>query len=128
MTHTPTHIDFRANVQHVPPQMRPSVQKATTKFLGNRAGLVELFGQDNWEVLRQAGHDIRLQAINHLDHYLAQLEEQVTQAGGHVHWARDAAEARSIALQIAREHNVKRVVKAKSMASEEINLNHALEA
>lgn len=128
MTHTPTHIDFRANVQHVPPQMPPSVQKATTKFLGNRAGLVELYGPENWEALRQAGHDIRLQAINHLDHYLLQLEEQVTRAGGHVHWARDAAEARSIVLAIAREHNVRRVVKAKSMASEEIDLNHALEA
>ena len=127
MSNAPTHIDFRANVQHVPPHMPPSVQKATAKFLGNRAGLVELFGPDNWEVLRQAGHEIRLQAINHLDTYLAQLEEQVTRAGGHVHWARDAAEARSIVLAIAREHNVKRVVKAKSMASEEINLNHALE-
>ncbi|MBP7687930.1 MAG: iron-sulfur cluster-binding protein [Thermoflexales bacterium] len=127
MSHTPTHIDFRANVQHVPPQMPPSVQKATTKFLGNRAGLVDLYGQDNWQVLRQAGHDIRLQAINHLDHYLVQLEEQVTRAGGHVHWARDAAEARSIMLSIAREHNVQRVVKAKSMATEEIDLNHAFE-
>src|SRR5512136_2077882 len=126
MTNTPTHIDFRANVQHVPPRMPPSVQKATTKFLGNRAGLVELYGPANWEVLRQAGHEIRLQAINHLDTYLAQLEEQVTRAGGHVHWARDAAEARSIVLALAREHHVKRVVKAKSMASEEINLNHAL--
>ena len=127
MAHTPTHIDFRANVQHVPPQMPPSVQKATAKFLGNRAGLVDLFGADNWETLRQAGHEIRLHAINHLDYYLAQLEEQVTQAGGQVHWARDAAEARSLALAIAREHGVKRVVKAKSMATEEIDLNHALE-
>ena len=37
-----TPIDFRANVQHVPPKMPPSVQKATAKFLGNRAGLVDL--------------------------------------------------------------------------------------
>lgn len=127
MSHTPAHIDFRANVQHVPPQMPPAVQKATAKFLGNRAGLVNLFGADNWETLRQAGYEIRLHAINHLDHYLAQLEEQVTRAGGQVHWARDAAEARAIVLAIARDHNVKRVVKAKSMATEEIDLNHALE-
>ncbi len=127
MSHTPTHIDFRTNTQHVPPNMPPSVQKATTKFLGNRAGLVDLYGQANWETLRQAGHEIRLQAINHLDYYLTQLEEQVTRAGGHVHWANDAAEARSIVLAIARERHVKRVVKAKSMATEEINLNHALE-
>jgi L-lactate dehydrogenase complex protein LldF len=127
MSHTPTHIDFRTNTQHVPTNMPPSVQRATTKFLGNRAGLVELYGQSNWETLRQAGHEIRLQAINHLDYYLTQLEEQVTRAGGHVHWANDAAEARSIVLAIARERHVKRVVKSKSMATEEIDLNHALE-
>jgi L-lactate dehydrogenase complex protein LldF len=127
MSHTPTHIDFRANVQHVPPHLPPSVQKATTKFLGTRAAVIDALGDAQWQMLRQAGHEIRLHAINHLDHYLTQLEEQVTRAGGQVHWARDAAEARSIVLQIAREHNVKRVVKAKSMATEEINLNHALQ-
>ena len=127
MTDTPTHIDFRTNVQHVPPQMPLSVQKATTRFWGNRSDVVAQFGLEHWEELRQAGHALRLQAINHLDYYLTQLEEQITRAGGHVHWARDAAEARSIVLAIAREHNVKRVVKVKSMATEEINLNHALE-
>ncbi|HEY4721444.1 MAG TPA: LUD domain-containing protein, partial [Anaerolineae bacterium] len=127
MTHTPTHIDFRANVQHVPPHMPPSVQKATAKFLGNRAAVIDVLGDAQWQRLRQAGHEIRLHAINRLDHYLTQLEEQVTRAGGQVHWARDAAEARSIVLQIAREHHVKHVVKSKSMATEEINLNHALQ-
>ncbi len=127
MSHTPTHIDFRANVQHVPPQMPPSVRKATTKFLGSRADVINQLGTDQWETLRQAGYEIRLHAIQHLDYYLTQLEAQVAGAGGHVHWARNAAEARSIVLQIAREHNVKRVVKAKSMASEEININHALQ-
>ena len=128
MSNSPVHIDFRSNVKHVPPQMPPSVQKATSRFVGTRADLVQQFGPEEWERLRQAGHDIRLQAIEHLDHYLVQLEAQVTQAGGQVHWARDAAEARAIVLRIAREHNVKRVVKAKSMATEEIDLNHALQA
>jgi L-lactate dehydrogenase complex protein LldF len=127
MSDAPSHIDFRANVRHVPPALPPAVQKATAKFLNGRANLVQQFGLDSWEELRQAGHEIRLQAITHLDHYLVQMEEQVTQAGGHVHWARDAEEARAIVLQIAREHNVQRVVKAKSMASEEINLDHALQ-
>lgn len=127
MAEAPVHIDFRSNVQHVPPAMPPAVQRATTKTLNSRAHLVQEFDPDRWETLRQAGHDIRLQAINHLDHYLVQLEEQVTMAGGRVHWARDAAEARAIVLQIAVEHNAKRVVKGKSMASEEIDLAHALE-
>jgi len=126
MSEAPTRIDFRSNVQHVQPQMPAAVQKATMKFLGTRASVVGILGDDHWQALRQAGHDLRLHAINHLDYYLAQLEEQVTKAGGHVHWARDAEEAKRIVLDIAQSHNVKRAVKVKSMATEEIGLNHAL--
>jgi len=126
MSETPTRIDFRSNVQHVPPHVPPSVQKATAKFLGTRASVVEVVGDERWQSLRQAGHDLRLHTITHLDYYLTQLEESVTQAGGHVHWARDAQEARRIVLDIARHasRNVKRAVKVKSMATEEIGLNH----
>lgn len=128
MRHTiPLQIDFRANTQRVPPDMPASVQKATTKFLGNRAGVVGVVGAERWEQLRQAGHQLRLHAIEHLDYYLTQLEQQVTAAGGHVHWARDGEEARRIVQEIAREHGVKRAVKSKSMATEEIHLNQALQ-
>jgi L-lactate dehydrogenase complex protein LldF len=126
MSRVPTHIDFRSNTQHVEPHMPASVQKATAKFLGKRNGLVDLYGHERWETLRQAGHDLRLHTITHLDHYLALLEERVTEAGGQVHWARDAEEARRIVLEIARQHGVRRAVKVKSMATEEINLNEAL--
>jgi L-lactate dehydrogenase complex protein LldF len=128
MSRAPTSIDFRANSQGVPPTMAAAVQKATTKFLGTRATLVEALGNDLWQTLRQAGHEVRLHAITHLDHYLAQAEAAVTMAGGHVHWARDAAEARRIVLDISAKHRVKLAVKSKSMASEEIGLNHAMEA
>jgi L-lactate dehydrogenase complex protein LldF len=120
-------IDFRGNAQGVDPQMPASVRKATARFLGTRAGVVEVVGDDRWQQLRQAGHDIRLHTVNHLDYYLTLLEQRVTEAGGHVHWARDAEEANAIVLNIARQHGVKRVVKVKSMASEEIELNHALQ-
>ncbi len=126
MSEIPTRIDFRANVQRVKPQMPASVQRATARFLGNRAAVVGVLGEERWQALRQAGHDLRLHTLNHLDAYLLQLEEQVKLAGGHVHWARDAAEANAIVLDIARRHNVRRAVKAKSMATEEIGLNHAL--
>jgi L-lactate dehydrogenase complex protein LldF len=121
-------IDFRTNAQHVPSRMAAAVQKATAKFLGNRAALVEALGHDLWQTLRQAGHDIRLHALTHLDYYLEEAEQAVTKTGGHVHWARDAAEANRIVLEIARRHRVKKVVKSKSMATEEIGLNHAMEA
>ncbi len=121
-------IDFRRNSQRVPPKMPAAVQKATTRFLGGRAALVEILGQELWQELRQAGHDLRLHAITHLDHYLEQVEREVLKAGGHVHWARDAAEANRIILEIARQHQVKLAVKSKSMVTEEIGLNHAMEA
>ncbi|MBI5305781.1 MAG: iron-sulfur cluster-binding protein [Chloroflexi bacterium] len=120
------HIDFRANVQHVPAHVPQSVRKATSKFLGTRANVVGIVGDERWQQLRQAGHDIRLHTLDHLDYYLTRLEENVARAGGIVHWARDADEARRIVLDIAHEHKVKRAVKAKSMATEEIGLNHAL--
>jgi L-lactate dehydrogenase complex protein LldF len=128
MSQMPTSIDFRANSQQVPSTMPAAVQKATAKFLGNRAALVDALGNDLWQTLRQAGHDLRLHAITHLDRYLEQAEREVTKAGGHVHWARDAEEARRILLDISAQHRVKLAVKSKSMATEEIGLNHALEA
>jgi len=76
--------------------------------------------------LRQAGHDIKLHALTHLDEYLPMLQARITQAGGTVHWARDDAEARRIVLALAAQHNAKRIVKVKSLATEEIELNHAL--
>jgi L-lactate dehydrogenase complex protein LldF len=121
-------IDFRTNAQGVPPTMPAAVQRATTRFLGSRETVVEILGQDLWQALRQAGHDLRLHALTHLDHYLEQAERAVTVAGGHVHWARDGADANRIALEIARQHGVKKAVKSKSMATEEIGLNHAMEA
>ena len=117
-------IHFRENTQHVPPRMVSGVQQATARFLGSRARLVEDLG--NWEALRQAAHELRLHTLDHLDYYLEQLERNVIATGGHVHWARDAAEAQALFVQIAREHNVKTMVKSKSMASEEVHLNQAL--
>jgi L-lactate dehydrogenase complex protein LldF len=128
MTGAPAHIDFRSNTQHVEPRMPAAVQRATAKFLGKRNALVDLYGSERWEALRQAGYDLRLHTITHLDHYLLLLEQRVQEAGGHVHWARDAEEARGIVIEIARQHGVRRAVKVKSMATEEIDLNQALHA
>ena len=77
--------------------------------------------------LRQRGKAIRDACIAHMDVHLATLAENVERNGGVVHWAGDAAEARQIILDLARREGVKLVVKSKSMATEEIELNHALE-
>ena len=126
MSHeVPTYIGFEEYSEHVPASIPAAVQQATDRFVGGRAARVAELPQ--WEELRQIGSDIRLHTIEQMDVYLLQLEEKVKAAGGHVHWAETAEDANRIVLQIAREHNVKTAVKSKSMATEEIGLNHALE-
>jgi len=125
-TDTHPYIGFEEYSEHVPQSIPLAVQQATQRFVGGRAARVAELPQ--WEELRQIGSDIRQHTIENMDAYLTRLEEKVEQAGGHVHWAETAEDARQIVLQIARKNNVKTVVKSKSMATEEIELNHALEA
>lgn len=127
MSHkTHPYIGFEEYSEHVPQSIPLAVQQATSRFVGGRAARVAELPQ--WERLRQIGSDIRQHTIENMDVYLTRLEEKVISAGGHVHWAETAEDARRIVLQIAKENNVKTVVKSKSMATEEIELNHALEA
>ncbi|MBD2746967.1 iron-sulfur cluster-binding protein [Microvirga sp. BT688] len=81
-----------------------------------------------FEALRDSARDIKNHTLEHLDLYLEAYEEKVKASGGHVHFARDAAEARDIILKICRETGAKTVTKGKSMISEEIGINHHLEA
>ncbi len=122
----PTQIDFRANARQASPRVVAATARNARTAIEKRAHAVEqVSGQ--WEAWRAAGHAIRLHTLTHLDRYLEQLEERVVAAGGVVHWARDAAEARSIVLALAAERNARRVVKVKSMVSEEIGLDEALQ-
>ena len=125
MSETPAYIGFEEYSEHVPDSIPAAVQQATARFVGGRAARVAELPQ--WEQLRQFGSDIRLHTIENMDVYLTQLEENVKAAGGHVHWAETAQDANRIVLQIAEEHNVRIAVKSKSMATEEIGLNYALE-
>ncbi|BBO70636.1 iron-sulfur cluster-binding protein [Desulfosarcina alkanivorans] len=78
--------------------------------------------------LRLKGHDIRLNAIDNLDILLEALADKIGQNGGHVHFAPDAQAAVDHCIAIARRHDVSMAVKGKSMLTEEIGLNPALEA
>ncbi|MEI8316058.1 MAG: LutB/LldF family L-lactate oxidation iron-sulfur protein [Verrucomicrobiota bacterium] len=82
----------------------------------------------DWQNARSSVAAIKWDTINHLDRYLKEFERNVLANGGHVHWAEDAEQARQIVLTLARQHGVRKVVKAKSMTTEEIHLNPALEA
>ena len=106
-------------------QQRHNLRHATHTIRDKRAGVVDELS--NWEALRVAGADAKDEALTHLGDYLEQLEETLTANGATVHWARDAVEANRIALEIVRSKEVEEVVKVKSMATQEIELNEALE-
>ena len=107
-------------------QLRHNLARATATIRTKRANVVgEL---PDWEELRRAGAALKDEALHHLDRYLLQVEERVTAAGGHVHWARDAAEANRIVTGLVQASGADEVVKVKSMATMEIRLNDALEA
>ena len=121
----PAYIGFEEYSEHIPANIPVAVQQATSRFVHTRAARVAELPQ--WEQMRQIGSDIRMHTLENLDVYLTRLETAVQAAGGHVHWAETAEDACRIVVRIAHEHNVKLAVKSKSMATEEIELNHALE-
>ncbi|AJY76229.1 LutB/LldF family L-lactate oxidation iron-sulfur protein [Paenibacillus beijingensis] len=81
----------------------------------------------NWDEWRERGRQIRLHTIAHLDYYLNLFAEQARANGVHIHFAETGAEAVRIALVIARSKAAKTAVKSKSMVTEELHLNDALE-
>ena len=105
-------------------QLRRNMGKATQTIRGKRTSVVA--EMPDWEPLREAGRAIQERVLRHLGAYLEQFEAAVTQAGGHVHWAADAAEANRIIAEIAHKHGTKQVVKVKSLTTDEIGLNEAL--
>jgi L-lactate dehydrogenase complex protein LldF len=107
-------------------QLRANLGHATTTIRNKRARVV---GEvPDWEQLRAAGKAIKQSTMARLDELLVQLEEQVTARGGTVHWARDAREANEIVTGLVQATGATEVVKVKSMATQEIGLNEALEA
>ena len=78
--------------------------------------------------LRDLGQAIRQYSLANLPRLLELLERNLIENGIQVHWAETPGEANAIALDIARRVGAKRVVKGKSMVSEEVGFNHAMEA
>ena len=107
-------------------QLRSNLAHATSTIRAKRAKVVAEL--DDWEQLRLAGAAIKDNTLLHLDEHLVRLEESLTAAGATVHWARDAAEASAVVAAVAKKHGVDEVVKVKSMATAEIDLNEHLAA
>jgi L-lactate dehydrogenase complex protein LldF len=104
--------------------LRIALDRATAQLSERRTEAIAAI--DN-ESLRDEARGIREHSIENLPHLLRELEGNLVANGCHVHWARDAAEARSIVLDIAVSRQARHVVKSKSMVTEEIGLNDALE-
>jgi hypothetical protein len=79
-------------------QLRRNMGKATQTIRAKRASVVDEL--PDWEALREAGRAIKERTLRHLHDELIQLETAIQQAGGQVHWARDAAEANRIVVRI----------------------------
>ncbi|NYF51320.1 LutB/LldF family L-lactate oxidation iron-sulfur protein [Tunturiibacter gelidoferens] len=107
-------------------QLRKNVRHATDVIQGKRARVVG--EMPDWQELREAGRQIRQHTMEYLDFYLEEFEANCTRAGGVVHWARDAEEARGIVVGLVKASGSDEVIKIKSMTTEEIELNTALEA
>ena len=107
-------------------QLRRNLAHVTTTIRAKRQAVVAELS--DWEELREAGRAIKADTMRHLDHHLIALERSVTVAGGVVHWARDGEEANRIVGDLVAAHGASEVVKAKSLTTEEIGLNEALQA
>ena len=107
-------------------QLRKNVAHATDVIQAKRAKLVA--EKADWQALRTAAAAIKDDVLANLDAYLEQFEDRCTAAGGTVHWAADASEARRIIVDILREEQASEVIKIKTMTSAEIQLNPAIEA
>src|SRR5438309_7406919 len=121
------HHDFLAASEQAladVPLQAALVRLTSTLMAGNRRGYAAL---STSSALRDHAKHIKEHTLAHLDRYLEQLEASVQRLGGQVHWAADAAQARQIIVAIAQKAGCKRAVKSKSMTSEEIHLNPALE-
>ena len=86
------------------------------------------YGLDEWEQLREKASQIKRHTITHMDEYLDQFATAAEKNGVEVHWAKDAQEFNEIVYGILKNHNVKKMVKSKSMLTEECGMNPYLEA
>jgi len=120
-------FDFTRNVSRAlkDKQLRKNFKFAMGNFILKRQ---QIFPDKNeTERLRESGNAIKKRALNKLPRLLEQLEEKCTQNGIQVHWAETTAEANQHVLRIMQTHNATRLVKGKSMVSEEMGLNEFLD-
>jgi L-lactate dehydrogenase complex protein LldF len=116
----------RAGEKLADQRLQENLKKLSTKFVTGRAtAITEL---DDFEGTREAAKERRMRAIENLDVWLDTFEKEATRRGATVLYAETAEDASRLVVEIAKKHDVKKVIKSKSMVSEEMQLNRALEA
>jgi len=120
------HFKERAHIKLADVELQRNLQKIQGKFVAKRkASLVEL---DDFEGTRDASRDIRQRALDNLDTWLELFEHNAQARGATVLFAQTPAEINQLVLDIAARHVVRKIIKSKSMVSEESALDHAIEA
>jgi len=120
------HFKARAGQKLADLRLQQNLKKLSTKFVTARvSAITEL---DDFEATRDQAVERRMRAIEHLDVWLETFEREATRRGATVLYAETAQDAARLVVEIAQKHDVKKVIKSKSMVSEEMQLNRALEA
>ncbi|MEE4377442.1 MAG: LutB/LldF family L-lactate oxidation iron-sulfur protein [Candidatus Competibacteraceae bacterium] len=123
----PASVNFERDVSKAlnDAQLRSNLKKAMSSLSLKRKAIFP--DKTNFEQLRSIGNSIRRRALSKLPELLEQLEQKCTANGIQVHWAETTADANQLFLDIIKSHDAKLAIKGKSMVSEEMHLNHALE-
>jgi L-lactate dehydrogenase complex protein LldF len=122
-----TSLHFRQNAAEavLNPSLRRALRTSTDTFAIKRVQGTESVPMEAW---RDAASAIRMEALDNLPAYLDRFSTKASRAGAMVHQAKDSQTARDIVFNILKDHGVRKIVKAKSMVTEEIHLNAYLEA
>jgi L-lactate dehydrogenase complex protein LldF len=120
--------NFQSNVQKAlaDKQLQWAMTETGPRFIEKRTKARAALPE--FDALRDQARDIKDHVLAYLDIYLERYEQKVVETGGQVHWASTPDEARAAIIGICKRRGAKLVTKGKSMISEEIDLNHALEA
>ena len=119
------HFKERAHVKLHDARLQHNLVRMKDKFVGKRReSLTEL---DDFEGTREAARAIRQRALDDLDVWLELFERNATERGARVLFAQTPAEINKLVLDIAARHGVRKIIKSKSMVSEESALDHAVE-
>jgi L-lactate dehydrogenase complex protein LldF len=119
----------RASAKLADADLQRALRRLQGNFVKGRAERIEELGSpDDYQRFRTAAAEVRDRALANLDVWLEEFDKNATARGAVVHWAESAQDVTRIVCDIAREHGVRKVAKSKSMVSEEVGLNDALEA